>query len=277
MEKVYGYVRISEEDNDKGTSLENQKELLQNTCAKKEWNLIQTYEDRNLSGSDRFRKGFTDMIRMALKDSEIKIIVIKDQSRFARDSAFFMDTLKDLNANRIKVFSIIKNDFIYPDDLGDIFKSVADDYKVIEGRKYAKISYEQKKEKGLPPFRAPFGYSNKKKKWAINFKKEKIILSVCQNYVNGINLKDTCHELEITKPLYYRIIRNTIKEIYSGFVYYENKIKDSNGKVVRVDIVKYKGQHKIIIFEELFKKVKDKHEVQTDKENFRAIKKYEIE
>lgn len=129
-----------------------------------------------------------------------------------------------------------------------------------------------KKQAGEPPFRAPYGYKNLNKKWKINDREAKIIQSVCMDYSSNININETLDKLKISKSLYYRIIRNARKGVYSGYVVYFNKIKDSTGKVVRKEEVRYLGNHKPIIFEELFKKLSEKYDQNIDKENFKAIR-----
>lgn len=248
MIKVYGYARKSPDDKeDTETSIENQVKLIERICKEKEWTLIKPFIDKNLSGGDRFRKGFTDMVSSAVANS-IPIIIVKEQDRFARDSSFFVDTLTDLDARGIKVFSIIKNNFLSAEDLGDVVTSVVDAHYIITQRKKTRVLQDQKMNDGLPSIRAPFGYKyNKKGEWVINDKKAEIVREVELDRKNGVNYKDTIQRLKINKPLYYRIIRGIENGIYSGFVVYERKIRDSNKKIVKTEEIKYKGLHEAII------------------------------
>ncbi|MAG02073.1 hypothetical protein CMI42_01945 [Candidatus Pacearchaeota archaeon] len=259
--KVVGYVRISEEDRivNKQTSIDNQMTLIKDFCLKRKWNLVQIYEDRNLSGGDRFRKGFTDMVRGVIKSTEVIFIVVKDQDRFARDTGYFIDTLKDLEAHGKKVFSIMKNDYLSQDDLGDVVKAVVDAQYIIRSRKETKQVYENKKEEGLPPFRAPYGYECKNKQWVLDRRKAKKVQIVCEDYINGVRFKETTFNLSIAKALYYRIIQNALNEIYTGDIFYLNKVKDSLGKVVRVEPVRYKGKHNPIISDYVQSKIIEKY------------------
>jgi len=254
--KVFGYARKSPDDEEKTeVSINNQIKLIESSCKKKNWIVEKIFIDKNISGGDRFRKGFVDMIDKIINSKEVKIIVVKDQDRFARDSAFFMDTLRDLDVREIKVFSIIKNNFLSHEDLGDVVTSVVDGHYVITQRKKAVVILNQKKEEGMPPFNASFGYKSKKGKWIIVQKNAEIVRQVCEDYVNNVSFKETIKRLKINNSLYYRIIKNAKKGIYNGFVFYIRKYKDSNGKVVKTEEVKYKANFEPTISEELFNKI----------------------
>ena len=255
MQKVYGYVRKSPDDKeDTESSISNQIKLIEKTCKEKEWFLVKIFQDKNVTGSDRYRKEFTEMMT-EIFSSPINIIIVKDQDRFCRDSSFFKDTLQDLDVREKRVYSIMKHGFLSHEDLGDNVKALFDSQYIIEQRKKADVFFNQKKEDGLPPIPAPFGYKNKNKNWVADKKKAKIIIEVLQDYVDKVNLKETIKRLKINKSLRFRIIKNAQKGLYSGFVVYERKYKDSNKKIVRVEEVKYKGKHQNLISEELFNSV----------------------
>jgi DNA invertase Pin-like site-specific DNA recombinase len=263
---IFGYCRKSPDDKNKTQiSIANQVSLIETTCKEREWKLVEIYIDNNLSGGDRNRKEFTrlikDVILFKKEHSEDEVyILVKEQDRFARDSAFFSDTLRDLDVRFIKVFSIIKNNFISYEDLGDVVKSVVDADYIYSQRRKSIVLFKQKQERGLPPIKAPFGYKNIKKTWVIDNKKAKIVQIVCSDYTNSINFKETIAKCKIDKNNYYRIIKSCRKGLYNGFIVYVNKIRDSNKIIVREEEVKYKGLHEPIISEELFKKIQEKNE-----------------
>lgn len=254
--KAFGYVRKSPDDKE-GTevSIKNQKDLIENYCNKNNIKLIDTFEDLDLSGSDRFRKGFTEMILEILK-SNVEIIIVKDKSRFCRDTAFFLDTLKDLRAYNKKVFSIMDNHYLDPEDFGDMVTSMVDEKTIIDGRKKARLLLISKQEKGLPCIPAPYGYKyktiKKEKVWVLDEKKADIVKKSFDLTLKKLDYKNICKELDISVNLYYKILKN---RNYLGFVSFYNKIKDSSGKTIRKELVEYKGVHKQIVSEELFNKV----------------------
>jgi len=257
---VLGYVRKSPDDKE-GTelSIKNQTEAIEYYSKINNLELIDVYIDKNISGSDRGRKAFNNVIRKSIelkKENENVWIIVKDQNRFARDSAFFSDTLQDLIAHGVKVFSLIKNGFLSHEDLGDMVRSVVDSEDILKGRRYALFTLEKKQRESLPPFIAPFGYRNNKKTktWNISKKESFIVKSVIEDYVSGIRWKETIEKFKINKSLYYRIISNANKGIYNGYVVYNKKFKDSNKKVIRTEEVRYKSNYSPIINEELFER-----------------------
>lgn len=269
MITVFGYVRLSDKERDlpkdeQEKSLINQKDLMKSTCKKLNQKLITIFEDKYLSGGDRDRPAFNDMINRAKKGACDRIMV-KDKSRFCRDSAFFKDTLVDLRAYGIEVYSVMDNRLLDPDSLEDSIGSIVDERVIIENRKKTKILFGQKQEKGLPVIRAPFGYKFgyklkggkkiKTGKWIIAKHDASIVKKIFDMTVRNEDYKDIMRETGVSVGTYYRIIENIRKKIYSGYVVYNKKIKDSSGRVVRTDEVCYKGVHDVIIDEEELKRL----------------------
>lgn len=255
---VIGYARKSPDDKeDTKTSIISQNKLFVYTCKEKLWTLVKVFEDANVSGSKRKRKGFDETISFLKLNPHIKIVLVKDSSRFTRDSSFFKDTLIDLYANYgIKFYSCMKGDFLDPHSLVDKILSNVDEEAIVKGRKNADITFSQKKDEGLPPIKAPFGYNNDKKtkSFKIVNKEAEIVLGVCQDSILGLDYSQIIKKYRINAPKYYRIIKNAKNGLYSGFIYYQKKIKDSKGDIIRLEEVKYKSDHPYIISEELFKK-----------------------
>jgi len=256
-----GYARKSPDDPDSTeTSITNQIKLIEEKCKEFNWNLKEIFIDKNISGSDRTRKEFLKMIKLAIelkKAYEDVYIIVKEQDRFCRDSPFFQDTLTDLEAYGIKLYSILRSKFLSSDDLGDVVTSMVDNNSIIVGRKKAFKLLEQKKKELLPSIPAPFGYKyskdKKNKNWIIETKKAEIVKNVVSDYINKVKFRDILKNNKIDKNLYYRIIKNANKGVYSGFVSYVKKFKDSNKKIVRVENVLYKGSYESIISLENFK------------------------
>jgi len=259
MKIAYPYERKSPDDKENtDRSIENQRELIKNTCIGKEWKLVdKNFSDKNITGSDRSRKGLNQCMTEArkykiLNPKDDVYIIVKEQDRFARDSAFMKNTLKDLDAYGVKVFSIIKNDFLDADDLGDSVTSLMNEQLIVQGRKKAFILRDQKIEKKLPCIPAPFGYKYKNKQWVADNNNFKIVLNVINDYLNNISYKETLLNNKINRTKRDRIIFNAKKGLYNGIITFENKIKDSNKKVIRTEIIKYKGTYQHLLTEELF-------------------------
>jgi DNA invertase Pin-like site-specific DNA recombinase len=281
MNIAFSYARKSpDEKEDTERSINNQEDLNKTLALGKGWKIKNFFSDKNISGSDRDRKGLKECIDSAKKykvanPNDNVYILVKDQYRFARDSAFFQDRLKDLDAYGVKVFSVVKNDFLSHDDMGDNVLSLFSQETIKKGRKDALILQEKKIRENLPCIPAPFGYKynwiknkNGQKKiinknfpqeqWIINEKDAKIVVSVVNDYLNKIDYKKTIKELKINSIKYYRIIKNFKKGLYSGICAFVRKYKDSKGKVVRQEEIKYKINCEPIISEEIYNQVRNK-------------------
>lgn len=258
---AFGYIRKSPDDKeDTERSLNNQKELIETICKGKDWILLEVFSDKNISGGDRDREGVNQCIKKAKEykvsnPREEVYILVKDQDRFARDSSFLRDTLKDLDVYGVLVFSVIKNGFLDYKDLGDSVMSLMNEQLIIESKKKAEINENKKIEQKLPCIPAPFGYKyNKKKNWSIEKNKVPIIINVLKDYVNGIHYNETLIKNKITRGKRDRIISNAKKGIYNGVIIYNHSLKDLKGNIIKNE-VKYKGTYQPIISEELYNKV----------------------
>ena len=122
--------------------------------------LLKMFYDADISGSDRDRKDFNDMVKLAKTlNSGFNEIIVKDTSRFSRDGSFFRDTLKDLNAWGVKLFSLLENKYIDPDDIETIVKTtLIDEAPIIKGKKDAEETIKLKIRNRLPYGSPPFGY-----------------------------------------------------------------------------------------------------------------------
>lgn len=255
--KVYcfGYSRKSPDDEDNtNTSINNQNDLIKLTCSSKKWKLVSIEEDRQISGGDRTRKGLNKQIECSKEFKENNpsyevYIIVKDSKRFARDSSFSIEKLKELESFGVRVFSITKNGFLDYSDIGDRIIGVVDEQIIFDAKKYAKINEKLKISKNLPCIPAPFGYKyGKYKNWIIDRKASKIVYGVVSDCVNSTHYRATMKKYKLSSAKYYRILKNARNGLYSGFIYYNKK----NGEEIR-----YKGQHEPIISYDLYKRVKN--------------------
>lgn len=90
MASVAIYLRLSDEDRDKknkldeSESIQNQKSMLREYCAERNWDIYDIYSDEDFSGADSTRPEFNRMLRDCEK-GRIDIVLCKSQSRFSRD------------------------------------------------------------------------------------------------------------------------------------------------------------------------------------------------
>ena len=88
IQKAALYMRLSKEDLDKGNaeseSIQNQRMILDEYASSHGWEIYDHYIDEDFSGSDRSRPDFNRMIEDA-KNGKFNIVLVKTQSRFARE------------------------------------------------------------------------------------------------------------------------------------------------------------------------------------------------
>lgn len=256
-ENIITYARKSPDDKDKTEqSITNQDKLFNRVSNDKNWKIYKRFYDRNISGGDRSRKGIKDAIECAIYH-EIKIIVVKDQDRFARDIGFFQNKLLELQSHGILVFDCMKGGFLSSDDLGDNIKALIGEDYINKSRQRAYINLDDLKEDKRPVGNPPYGYLPKRKlinnkyviiSWKISPKKAEKVKKVIERYKQKYPLKPLLNELRIDKSQYYRIIKSYNQGIYHGYVVYDKKLRNKDKVILRVDKIKYKGN-----FEPIFK------------------------
>lgn len=85
--KAYIYLRLSQDDkrvDNESNSISNQRILIQNFTKSNDIEIAGEYIDDGYSGINFNRPQFQQMIK-DLSDSKVKIVIVKDLSRFGRD------------------------------------------------------------------------------------------------------------------------------------------------------------------------------------------------
>ena len=256
--KVCIYVRVSSDEQAKeGLSIEAQTKKLQDYCEVKDYWVFKIYTDAGYSGGSINRPAFKQMLEDA-KNKKFSMIVVFKLDRFSRNIIDTLFTLNELNSYGIE-FNSITESFDTSTASGMAFMkivSVLSELERDQTRERVNMVFEKKIGEGFPVIPAPYGYKyGKNKNWVVEKKKSDIVKKVCENYLNKINYKITIDELKIDKNLYYKIISNIKKGVYSGWIVYNKKLKDVRGKVTGKEEIKYRGSYDPIISEELFRKV----------------------
>lgn len=102
--KVAAYIRVSTDSSDQENSYETQEryfnQLIENNP---EWNAVGVYSDYGISGTSREKRtGFRRLLRHC-KEGKIDRIVCKSISRFARNTADFMEALDALHDSGVTI------------------------------------------------------------------------------------------------------------------------------------------------------------------------------
>ena len=178
MMKILGYIRVSTKlQSEKGNSLKLQKSKIKDYCKLNDFNLIDIYEDKGISGmSIEKRDGYKEMIEY-LTNNQIDGIVVWSLSRLGRkmkDVVEFMDILKKNNIN----FFSIKENLSNNDKVGSLIMNILgsiNEFEVEVIRERIKDVKRNKKENGEVYGRLQYGWDNINGKLIKNESEFKII------------------------------------------------------------------------------------------------------
>jgi site-specific DNA recombinase len=185
---VYGYVRLSRDEDIEKDSLENQKNILKEFAFKQGFKITHIFEDDNVSGYSFDRDGLNSLLEL-IKRSSVDVLLVKDLSRIGRNNAktlMFLDTLKDYDVKIISITESIdtSND---NDDMLIGIKTWFNELYIKDISKKIKASLHQKQKEGLV-IMPPFGYiedPNKAKTYIIDEEASRTINLIYKLYLDG--------------------------------------------------------------------------------------------
>lgn len=195
--EIAGYCRISvDEELDKdNTSIENQKSIIADFSKKKFPNCnLNFYVDRDRSGyTFEQREGYQEL-RKRLLSGEIKILIVKDFSRFSRRNSKGLVELEDLRDAGVRIISI-GDSIDYPtfDDWMAIqFRFLINEMPVTDASKKVRNVIRRMQEDGKWINVVPYGYivtNIKKQEIAVVPDEAEIIRKVFSLYNEGWGYK----------------------------------------------------------------------------------------
>lgn len=293
--KVAAYLRLSKEEFNceiKSNSIINQRRMIDDYLLEhEEYKLVDCYIDDGYSGTNFNRTEFQRIIK-EIKEKEIKVIVVKDLSRFGRnyiETGNYLEVI--LPAMGVSVISINENCEIdsssyYGSDYVPL-KSLLNDMYAKDISKKVRSSLIVKKRNGeFIGKLAPYGYikdPKDKHKFIIDKNVSKIIIKMFNMVLDGKSRKeisDYLNKKEIMTPSEYlkistdkdikvlkkwnsemvnRILRN---ENYTGTLFQGKKRKlnyrvNKKIKVDKEDWIVTENHHEAIIVKEKFDKVQE--------------------
>ena len=162
--KIDGYARISvdlQEDSHENTSIENQKRIIRDFAAKEFPDAELTiYEDRDRSGYTFSQRENYQKMRKELINGEVRILIVKDFSRFSRRNSLGLLELETLRDAGIRIISIGDNiDYPTRDDWMLIqFKFLMNEMPVTDTSKKIKQMIDNRQKNGQWICAVPYGY-----------------------------------------------------------------------------------------------------------------------
>ena len=211
------YCRLSREDDntkDISSSISSQKQLLTSFAMKNNFGIYKTYIDDGYSGTNFNRPGFQEMLR-DVEDNHIKIIIVKDLSRFGRN---YLQTGRYLEEyfpiKRVRVIALNDN-YDSQENNNDFtpFKNIINEWYAKDISKKVTSSLQLKQRKGEVPSgkQCLYGYMYDEKRNRIpNPETAPIVRYIIESTIKGITKAEIVSTLRKNKvyiPAYYNFIR----------------------------------------------------------------------
>lgn len=175
MERAYGYIRVSTENQVKqGYSLDEQQEEIIKYCKDNGFELIKVFRDAGISGAkaneDEMcidRDGLVDMLA-GLKNNDIRYIVVLSTSRLWRSNLVMALIHRELKKHNVDIKAIDRPTYsIYSNNPNDILINgmlqLLDEYERLEiALKLRRGRTQKAKGGGYAGGGAPYGYRAKR-------------------------------------------------------------------------------------------------------------------
>ncbi len=239
-------------------SIQSQKRLLFEYAKNNNFNIINCYEDKGLSGRDaKKRPAFMSMINDSYKKN-FEYILIYDSSRFARNleqSLIYKSILKN---NNIKIISATEPNI--SDDnqiLTDAIIGAMNEMYSIRLSKVVKRGMKEKALKGEYMSQAPFGYTKPKgEPLKINDQEAPIVTKIFDDYLYNnmsyYSIAKTLNSLNVKTKKGNNIDTRFIRKVLTNPTYKGYYKFTSDGEVIL-----NKSNHEPIIQEDIFDRVQE--------------------
>ncbi len=292
--KTVMYLRLSVEDNDIISSIDNQREIIKNFLkSKPKLELVGEYVDNGKTGTNFNRTGFLKMIE-AVEKGDIECIIVKDLSRFGRnmiDTGHYIE--KFLPTHNVRFIAI--NDSFDTDNKES--NGLLLPLKNIINETYARdVSFKVRKEvkdamkRGeIINSKAPFGYTrireNKKNRYVVDqetaYIVEHIYILALQDFTPNM-IKKKLNDEKVPTPTAFKRKKGVVKDdskvsekwsskfikrILTNEVYIGNLVQGTRSqvggkdtRVPREEWIIFENNHEPIIDKNTFYKVQSKLE-----------------
>lgn len=188
MNNIAAYCRVSTDKSDQLNSLEAQKHFFEEYTQKTGDNLVRIYADEGISGTKiKNRTEFQRLMRDA-KHGLFDTVVVKDISRFARNTVDFLQSIRALKALRIETVFLTSNQTVLGNSefILTIFGALAQEESANTSKR-VKFGKKMNAQKGRVP-NIVYGYDKTKGDYfnlTINEYEAQMIRRIYDLYVNG--------------------------------------------------------------------------------------------
>lgn len=201
---IDGYTRISvdlQEDKAENTSIENQKRIIRDYVDENFPDAeLKIYEDRDRSGYTFAQRENYQVMRRELMNGEVKVLIVKDFSRFSRRNSLGLLELETLRDAGVRIISIGDNiDYPTKDDWMLIqFKFLMNEMPVTDTSKKIKQMIQNRQKNGQWICAVPYGYritNTKEMTYEIDSPAAEVVREIFRMYNNGWGYKKIANHL----------------------------------------------------------------------------------
>lgn len=242
-QKVGIYVRVSTEEQAKeGISIDAQIDRCKAFCKARGWKVFKIYTDAGYSAGTLNRPALKNLFD-DIHNKKLSILLVYKIDRFSRKLKDLISILEDLKSKGVN-FTSVTEQIDTTTAMGEAFFQIIGVFAQLERgmvKERVEMAFGKKIDSGEMLNRAPMGYIYRNGKLVVNEEEAEKVKEIFNMWVSGVNYKEIAKNFNIPVSTLYGIIKNPA---YIGKVRYRDKL--------------YKGVHKSIIDEELFRKVNGK-------------------
>jgi site-specific DNA recombinase len=206
--------------------------------------IFKVYSDLGFTGSNLNRPALIDLIN-DIKEKKLDLIISYKIDRLTRSPKDFYGLIELFEKYNIKFISVTERFDTYTPS-GRLLRNIMLTFAQFERElisERTKDKMVQRAQKGMwNGGTVAFGYKSENKKLIINNPDAKIVQTIYEHYISSINIANISRQTSLSKSRISTILRNPV---YIGKIKYD-------GKLLR-------GNHKLIISQELFDLAQQMH------------------
>lgn len=208
MKRAFGYVRISKLDQET-TSPQRQRQAIAKLCGERRWELVQTFEDLDLSAYRRGvrRPGFDSMMSRL---DEVEAIVFWRIDRLSRSVADFSRLLDTCEAAGVKLVSTDQQ-IDTTSAMGRAFVQMTSVFAELESGTLSERSrqmHDHLRANGKHAGRTPFGWRTKDGVLVPHGSEQAVLVEAAQRYIAGESLRQVSADLGMYHVNLARMLRS---------------------------------------------------------------------
>lgn len=199
--KVCAYARVSTDSQSQGESLENQIQYYENIISNNpDYEFVGVFVDRGITGTTKNRPEFQKMLKF-VRNGKVDLIITKSISRFARNTAIVLETVRQLKDRGVEV-RFEKENINTLDGKGEVLISILASLAQDESRSISENStwgIRRRFEQGKLHINHKkfLGYDKDEEgNLIINEKQAKIVRRIYKDYLDGKGTNRIAKEFE---------------------------------------------------------------------------------